>query len=567
MPGRQRSWLILGLVLGVVLLVYAPSLSGQFLNWDDETHLTQHVPVRFLTWANLRQIYSTTVLKTYIPLTITSFVLEYHLFGYQPFFYRLDNLLLHLFVTAMVFFIGRQLQFSPAAAGAAALGFGIHPMHVESVAWISQRKDVLCASFYFLAIGHYGRWIQCGRPGPYVVAIICALASILAKPMAVSLPWALWVIDYYWQRKLSWRMVWDKLPFFAVIIPVALITLLGHERDAIEPGITSGLIWTWSYAFYLRQFFAPVVLLPLYDLPRPINITNPAYWSAIMVLLLSFGLLGKAWRDTYMQKGWLFFVATIFFLLRFRPDSGPNLVADRFMYIPSLGFCLWLGWMAEKIVLAYQEKRKATRWLAMILLAGLFMFWAGQTVRQCLIWKNSLSLWDHVIRYSSSQALAYNNRGSVYRQQGQWRQALQDLNRAIELKPDYSESYNNRGLVYLAQEDFSAALADQNQAIKLNPYNEKAYNNRGVTYASLGELDLALADYDQAVAIHPGYPEAYNNRAITYEKLGKDDLALSDYRKAIVLNPHYKDAYRNRGIYYLRRGDIRKAQDDLQRAQ
>ncbi len=559
--------MILLVVLIMIFVVYLPSLSGQFLNWDDDTHLTQHVPVRFLNGFNLRHVFSSTVLKTYIPLTITSFIFEYHLFGYQPFIYRLDNLLLHLFTTAMVFLIGRQFKLSEWAAGAAALAFGIHPMHVESVAWISQRKDVLCASFYLLAIWSYGRWLERGRRWSYLLAVLCALASILSKPMAVSLPWVLWVVDYYWRRRFSWKMVLDKLPFFFAVIPLALITFMGHERVPIQGGGQAVLIWVWSYAFYLRQFLAPIVLLPIYHLPQPVSLTNPHYVAAVVIFAASWLLLHRKWKDSLLQKGWLFFLAAIFFLLRLRPDAGPNLVADRFMYLPSVGFCLWMGWMAEKSFLASQRQPRRVGQVTLVLMAGLAVCWAGLTARQGLIWKDSLSLWNHVIRYSSSQAVAFNNRGSVLRQQGQWKSALQDFNRAIELKPDYSEAYNNRGLIYQGQEDFPLAIADQTKAVECNPQNERAYNNRGVSYASLGDLESAMLDFNQAIAVNPLYPEAYNNRAITHEKLGQPDLALTDYQRAISLNAVYKDAYRNRGILYLRRGEIEKARADFARAQ
>ncbi|HQP10435.1 MAG TPA: hypothetical protein PKV41_03540, partial [Candidatus Omnitrophota bacterium] len=347
---QHAALILLAAILAVVFFSYYPSLKNGFVFWDDDVHLYENVSVQTLDLEHIGDLFTSKVNKIYIPLTTLSFAVEYHFFKDNPFIYHLDNLLLHLGVVALVFWLGMRLGLSAAASGAAALLFGIHPMRVESVAWITERKDVLYAFFYMAALVSYSKYLDFTNSTPalqikrnygfLVLTVMLGILSMLAKPMALSLPLILLLMDWFHERKIGREAILEKIPLFAIIAGIAWLSYAAHARIPGKSIAEAPLIWIWTFVFYLRKFVFPAVSVPIYYLPQPVTLSHFEYLSAVMI----FGFLAFVifrWR----KQDWLvfamaFYLLSIFFLLRYdETPEGPNIVADRFMYMPSLGFC------------------------------------------------------------------------------------------------------------------------------------------------------------------------------------------------------------------------------------
>jgi len=513
------------IVLVVIFSAFSPSLKNGFVNWDDPDHLIKDQSLRDLSFHNIQDFFTSFSLhQTYIPLTRLSFALERHFFGFDPFAYHLNNVLLHLSVTAFVFFFALQMGLSQRASGLAALLFGIHPMHVESVAWISERKDVLYALFYMMALCGYCLYLKGKNLSIYLATIFFGLLSMLAKPMALSLPLIFILCDWFSKRKVGIRSLADKIPHFLYVIPIAWVTFhqLGRVPDIIVPD--SMLIGIWTMTFYIVKFFFPLHLNPLYPVPEPMNFTNSHFlFSIIVLLLILYCVIFKRNRWVNFACGYYFF--SIFFLIKF--DSQETvIVADRYMYLPSLGFCLLIGLFFDEIIKRLKTKSALYSLTGRLVMFLMFLALFNTTWNQCRIWNNSIALWTHVITWNPQSDLAYNSRGEAYSQKGENAKALADFNMAIKIDPQHTEAYNNRGVVYSVLGQKAKAISDFSKALQLDAAFEEVYLNMGVVHSDLGNYSLAIKAYDQAIILNPANPISFYNRGMIY-------LLKENYHKAL----------------------------------
>lgn len=511
-------------------------LAGQFTALDDPGHLLENPQVISLSPENITAIFRTTVNDTYIPLTILSFAVEHHFFGFQPFVYHWDNLLLHMFVVGLLFGLGRRMGLSAPAAGVGSLLFALHPMHVESVAWVTERKDVLYAFFYMLALYQYCRYLQTGARRAFAFSIVCGFLSILAKPMALSLPLVLCLFDLFYGRKLNGRWLAEKLIHAAYVIPVAWITAALHQRRLMDNWAEAVLTAVWSFVFYIRKFIYPVDLSPLYATPSPVSLENPEILFSVILFAVYVACLARYRRDRWFFFANGFFVASIFFLVRLRSSWGLHEVADRFMYLPSLGFCLLFGLGVERLFLRTGANKRATA--ALVLgLALVFTVLSVQSYRQTQVWENDTTLWAAVIQKGATDRLAYFARGKMYDEKGDQVNAVADYTMAVTLDPKFPRAYNNRGIIYGKHGDYGRALADFNRALALYPEFAQAYNNRGLTYFYLLEDRLALEDFNKAIELRPRVASSHVNRARLFGVTGQYRLAAEDFIRALQLEP------------------------------
>ncbi|MBL8012844.1 MAG: tetratricopeptide repeat protein, partial [Candidatus Omnitrophica bacterium] len=477
---------LISLFLIVVLAtgIFLPTLRQGFVSWDDDVHLTNNVQVRELSLTSIKNIFHSQVNKTYIPLTVLSFAIEYKFFGYRPWIYHLNNLLLHLSVVVLVYVLALRLGLPTKAANFAALIFALHPMHVESVAWVTQRKDVLYSFFYLLSLWFYTGYIRTRNGSSFFVAVLFAFLSVLSKPMALSLPLIYCLVDWFLNRPWGKRIVLEKVLAALIVWPIAWLTYAMNMRQIDVEGASALLTWVWSLAFYISKFLFPVNLLILYQLPHPVTITNPAFlWAVIVALILIF--MCVRWRrHRLMIFAAAYFFASIFFLLRFDDSQDLTFVADRFMYLPSIGFCLLFASVVERVL----EKTRQNRFA--IILKGFIVFMiAGMAVtthERVVAWGNEPLLWKQTEKYSLS-AVVYNRLGNYYLDQQDYLEAIEYYRKAIALNPRYHKPYSNRGIAYLRMGNAQEAISDFTRSIELFPEQAAtAYNNRGYAYSLLG---------------------------------------------------------------------------------
>ncbi|MCB9746841.1 MAG: tetratricopeptide repeat protein [Candidatus Omnitrophica bacterium] len=551
---RRRHW-ALGVILFLTFICYLPVLQHQFLNWDDPKHLLDNTAVASF---NLREIFTTTVSNVYVPLTLLSFAIEHHFFRFYPLVFHLNNLFLHLAVTALVYIFVRQLGLSTVTATVSACLFALHPAHVESVAWITERKDVLYAFFYLNAMIFYLKYQQHKRRRFYLLSLLAGFLSILAKPMALSLPLVLLSLDWLAAGRITRQNLVTKIPFLFFIIPIAGITYMHNTHTlSLDSNLGQGLLlFVWTVFFYVRQFFWPVDLTVIYTMPEPVAFNNPQYAAALVFFLAAIYFVYHFRANRIFVWTFIYYVCSMFFLFRYNKIPDLNFVADRFMYLPCLGFCILVGLFS---------KRKL---FSLILLGMLVLTLMGvKTYQQTLVWRNSETFWTFIIENNPQLALAYNNRGRALLVEGRDEEALQDFSKALNLDPQFEEAYNNRGNLYYRQKKFNDALADFNAALAINPYFKESYNNIGNIYAVQNDFVRAIQYFNQVINIDRNDSDAYYNRATAFAFLGKYELALKDYSQVIALNDRYAAAYYNRSLIFKSQGKFALALQDALRAQ
>lgn len=494
-----------------ILVLFFPCLKADFINLDDGGHVVGNSAVQDLSLGSIKQMFTQTVNKTYIPLTTLSFAIEKRFFGFNQFVFHLDNLLIYTGVVILVLLLAKQMGLSLEASFLAALIFAIHPMRVETVAWVTERKDVLYALFYLLALHQYWAYLKTLSIKHYLLTFLFGLMSILAKPMALSLPLILLVLDWFYGRRLTKRVFIEKIPIFLYIIGIAWTTYALNRDHHIGNIFPQGaLIWVWSLVFYVWKFFFPFQLSPYYVLPYPVSIFHWPYSLSVVLFLLLILLLVRFHKHKLFIFSFLYFFFSIFFLLRF-DGRWFNVVADRFMFLPSLGICLFVG--------GWAVQRLKNRWCK-IILYFLLVLMGIRTDLQCQIWHNSISFWNAVIKEDPYYYRAYNNRGVAFFQEEQDDFALRDFNMAIALEPQAVKAYNNRGFLYYIKKEDSKALEDFNKAISLDP-------TFPATYMNLSLLKKAQKDYSQAL-----------QDALYAKKLGLlvDDAYIKRLQRAIKVS-------------------------------
>lgn len=595
---KNRSVLIAVAVVLINFAVYWPALRGEFLLWDDDVHVLENITIRGLDLEHVQDMLTSTVNKIYIPLTSLSFALEYHYFGYNPFIYHLDNILLHLLVVIFAFLLGRKLGLSQASAGVAALIFGVHPIHVESVAWITERKDVLYAVFYMAALLSYLRYLDEKKYSWLLVTTGLGVLSMLAKPMALSLPLILLLLDWWNGRPLKWQAVAEKSPLCVLIAGIAWITYAAHARLPGESVTQSVLIWPWTFTFYLRQFLFPVFSVALFRLPQPVAWSNPEYFLSVLALIFLSIAVIRWRRHKWFVFAVLFYFLSIFFLLRFDEMKDVNTVADRFMYLPSAGFCLLLGWGTERLWRKWHKKKlgRGMLILGLVILTAIFSL---KTFRQSYVWRDSMSLWRHDLKYFPDEPLALNNfaitlgktrefedakkeykkvmqSGLAGVQKGLTPQAIQSIRKVdyliglyqkgIQAESGYMEIHHNLGNLYAAIGRFPEAVEANKKALMIDPKFKDAHCGLGDVYVEVGDAAQAIYAYEQAIKFHPLDEDLHSAVLTSYNKAIKKDPANSVYKEArdnvlrhyaAIVNGHRPKAtsYFNLGFQYGAKGD------------
>lgn len=515
-------------IVALVVLAYGSSLKNQFVNWDDDAHLLNNPFVHSL---NIKDIFTTTVNGIYVPLTSLSFALEYHFVQANPFVYHLNNLLLHLAVTLLVFLFCLRCGLSWQSGAAASAIFGLHPMHVESVAWVTERKDVLYAFFYMSALLFYLNHLRNTEQGiyrkgwPFWLSIICGFLSILAKPMAFSLPLALFACDWFLKRRMTMAAFIEKIYCGMAVLPVVWMSYsLQVKAGAIEiHPVKSVLTSLWSFFFYLKKFFCPDYFVTIYHWPQPVNLSNPVYSSTIAIFIIWLMVI------FIFRKNRLFIFANVFYfvsiILLLDHSWTISVVADRFMYLPMLGWCLFLGQSYIDILKRYQHSPKLR---IIILLAGaaVLSFLFFQTIRQSRVWYNGASLWEHQLRYQedAATALIYNKLAQAYIQQPEFKTdsrkmqlAQEYLYKAIAIKPDYAQAYFHLG--QLEEYKGNPTLARQyfTKTVTFDSQHFDAYFELGMLEDNEGQYAQAIKAFDNAIESNPGHEGMYRNILSFYD--------------------------------------------------
>ncbi|MCX5714477.1 MAG: tetratricopeptide repeat protein [Candidatus Omnitrophica bacterium] len=575
MASKKSKLLIFSLlvvILAATFMVYLPVFKNGFVLWDDDMYITDNLLIRQLTPKNIVNIFSSFHGDIYYkPLVLLSFAIEYHFFGLNPAAYHITNLILHLVSCVLVFWLIFLLTGKSGVSFLTAFLFGVHPMHVESVAWAYERKDVLYAVFFLASLIFYQYYVKRRAGKYYFFSLAVIIVSFLIKPMAINFLFLLFAFDFLEKRRFDAGLFKEKIPFLIVTLVMSAITMKAYYSSIFYAGRTLSLqgllLAAYGVPFYLGKLFFPFKLSCMYPLPPEIGGALPLKFllSPLILIGVAAVVLVSARYTRKIPFGSMFFFFGLLPVLQLVP-TGAFFAADRYTYIPSIGIFYLV---AEGFFWLYYKKFKQNNILRVGLLclsfmvAGVLFSLAQARVR---VWKDTVTLWSDVIDKYPYSTVAYTNRAAAYQSTGDVTSAISDYGKAIEIGYNFY-AYANRGIIYQDQGKLDAAISDYDEAIKINPRYAPAYNNRASIYAAEGKHDQAILDFTQAIQIDPGQPIYYRNRGASYCEIGRFDLGFSDYDKALGMDPSLSSVYYYRARAYLKQQQYALAWDNVYMAQ
>jgi tetratricopeptide (TPR) repeat protein len=594
------------LALAILTIITFWSLKDcGFINLDDNIYVYKNAYVQSgLNWNSISQAFSSELAEKggfWHPVTWLSLMLDYQIFGLNPHGYHLRNLLFHVMNTILLFLVLHRMTKTLWASAFVACLFAIHPLHVESVAWIAERKDVLSTLFWMLTMGAYSYYVE--HPGlrRYFFVLLFFILGLMAKPMLVTLPFVLLLLDYWplqrfkaikpdhkiqpevsklltsdkqkrkskknnavalketleikkstdpeYKWSLIYPLLWEKVPLFILAILSSIVTYLAEQKAGAVKSIEAyplvvriGNAFV-SYIAYIGKMIWPSNLAVYYPHPG-LLVPWQVIGSVLLLITITLTVFWMVKRFPYLATGWLWYIGTLVPVIGI-VQVGGHAMADRYTYIPLIGLFIMAAWGVPEILKKWNY-RKEILWTSSTLsiLCLCIITWT-----QVGYWQNSITLFNHTLKVTDNNSLIYNNRGVSYKDLGNYKQAIEDYDRAIEIKPYYAEAYNNRGNAYNGLGHYRQAIEDLNGAIEIKPYYAEAYNNRGNAYAGLGNYRQAIEDYGRAIEINPGHAELYFNRGVVYLTQGDNISGCRDAQKACELgNCKLLEAANARGL-------------------
>jgi tetratricopeptide (TPR) repeat protein len=559
---KPKYFLFLVIILLISFLAYLPAIQNGFL-WDDEKYILDN-PLIYSV--NLQKIFSEYVMGNYHPLTILTLAGEYHFFELNAIGYHVVNITLHVVNVALVFYAMLLLTKKNAVALVTALLFGIHPLHVESVAWASELKDLLYTLFFLASFIFYLKFLKERQNKFYILALFLFLLALLSKAMAASLPVVLLITDYFLKRKFSGKLLLEKLPFFLLAILFGVVAVFAQKDIGATDVTPFNPLQRIAFACYglityLVKLIWPMNLNAYYPYPIKNGDSIPVFYYAYIgfVLVMAAAIFYTHRFTRKIIFGFAFYTATVFLVLQLLPVGGA-IMADRYSYIPSIGIFYLAGEGLNSLWL------KKYKWVVIPVTAGFSIFFFVTTYARCSIWKDAKTLWTDVINHTQTLPLAYYNRGIIFAKEGNVNLALADYSKAIEINPSYTEPYINRANLLRDQNKRQEALSDYNRVIELKPAFAIAYFNRGMLFMVEKKDTEALRDYNKAIALNPNYSKAYNNRGVLLMNENKYAQAIIDFQKVFQLEPNFAEAHFNMGVCAYNLGRKTEACGELQKA-
>ena len=604
------KYYLAGLIALVTFAVYLHALQNDFVALDDDAYVFDNLHIRSFDLSFLRWAFLDFYASNWHPLTWMSHALDYALWGLNPMGHHLTNIILHAVNTFIVVVLAMRLrealtwtaeQKRPAAilhertvlitGGVTGILFGLHPLHVESVAWVAERKDLLCAFFFMLSImaytnavrriGHGAERIRLA-PGALLSALCFFILALLSKPMAVTLPVVLLILDWYPFNRIHSLKTFrsslvEKLPFMALSLMSSILTMLAQGAGravvpiAFVPLSIRLLVAAKSLVSYLWKMVVPSDLVPFYPYPGNASLLSGEYLLAVacvVAITVTCSVIAK--KQKLWLSGWGYYVVTLLPVIGI-VQVGGQAMADRYTYLPGLGPFLIVGcaaaWLFDRMNASKKRWIPAVRVIGVAAMVLASVLLAYLTFQQIGVWKNSLVILNYILaKEPHNSPHVYLYRGMALEKAGKLERALEDYNQAIALDPSYSEAYDNRGLLYQKKGRQDKAIEDFNRSILLDPSSGKAYFNRGVIHAETGLFDQAIEDFNHSLTREPAFADAYANRGIAYALTGRQGMALADFNKAIELNKRSPDAYFDRGKLYYSTGQRELARADFQKA-
>ena len=568
--GKGLIWCVAALVVLATLALFWSATRFEFLNLDDDLYVHGNPHVRGgLTAQGLAYALTTTDGGSWMPLTWLSYLLDAQLWGAEAAGFHATNVVLHALAAGLLFLAMHRMTREPWPSALAALLFALHPLRLESVAWIAERKDVLSGVFCMLTLLAYARYVAQPSKARMFVTFGCFVLGLVAKPMLVTLPFVLLLLDVWPLRRISldWAtirnraaaLVKEKSLLFAATVVFAVITLRSQSAAGAVVSTTTAGEWRLlrivdNLGFYLGKLFWPAQLNVLYPIGTPAA-ERTVLWLSLLAVLTFFAVRFARQR-AWLAVGWFWFLGMLIPVIGVVP-IGSTWVADRYTYIPSVGIAIALAWALWTSI----GRAGFKLGYALVTLVILIVL-AAATVRDLPRWQNSVALFSDSVRKGDHPG-AYQNLGVALADRGEFETAVAHFTRALELNPQSAEACYNRANTFRALEQFDRAEADYTRAIELKSDYAEAFNNRGSLRAARGRIAEAIQDFTQAISLRSDYVEALGNRGHAFLEAGKFHEAVDDYSKAIASKPNYAGAYHDRAVAYFALKDYARAWADI----
>lgn len=579
----NNKWWLYGSYVALFLLVfmlYKVGFGNDFVDWDDITYIKENLYILNPSWSNAWLFLKSSYFGNYHPLTMWSYMANVALFGKDASSIIITNVLLHALNSCMVLYLAYRLAGRSLWVGVlTALFFAIHPLHVESVTWVSERKDVLYGGFFIGACISYWTYLTAKKQIWYALTLVLFLLSCLSKPAAVVLPLVLLLLDNWHKRPLTQTKVWiEKIPFFAFSLLFGLIAaniqsggnfygaLPSLSEKAFAISSIDFSLWqriqiaSYGFVVYMFKLFVPYGMAAYH--PYPSVFTNAVFiiCPIIVFLLLAATLYTRKYTNTLFWSV-AFYTLTIALVLQF-VSVGSAIIAERYTYIPYIGLLFGVFYGLNGLVL----RKPLLKMPITIAAAVVSLAFATSSYQYIQTWKNSITLWDNVINLYPDVAKPYALRGTFKGKSGDLAGSLKDFEHALALDTTYAPTYEGLGNIYGAQGQAPKALQMFEKAIKLDPKNGKSYYNRAMANVQLNRLELVLPDLDQALALAPNStPDIQSLRGFVQIQQKQYDAAIASYNQVIQLRPD-ANAYYYQGIAYLNNNQSEKARANFLKA-
>ena len=585
--GRLQKILLIGLLAAAVVILYEPVTSFEFV-YDDDLYVARNSRVQGgLTPDGLRWAITTYHGGNWHPLTWLSHMADIEIHGVGAGGHHVTNLLIHLASTVLLFIVLSAMTGATRASGLAAAFFAVHPLHVESVAWVSERKDVLSGFFWILTIGAYVRYVRRPSLHRYLVVLVSFVLGLLSKPMVVTLPFVLLLLDYWplnrltgsvtvFDRQVSsgstsfqsaaWRLIAEKIPLVLLAASICIVTIVAQrdagamlplEKIALGERVANALV---SYALYLKKTVFPVSLAVYYP-----HTGMPPAWkivsAAVLLALLSCVALKTARNLPFLIVGWLWYLCALVPVIGL-VQVGSQALADRYTYIPLIGLYLAVAWGVKSLIESRPALKRPMTAIVVLVFSGLLFLASNQV----MTWRTGVALFEHAVAVTTFNPVAHNNAGAAYLDRNECGKAVPHFLKAIEQKQDYASAYCNLGICAGRENRMDEAMRYFTQAIALDPDFTKPRIERGLLQAVRGNLDRAREDLLDALRIDPGHDGAHTNLGMISLQQGNLDDAEAHLVEALRLNPLSAEGLNNLAFLRNEQGRVDEAIDCLRKA-
>jgi len=576
---RNLGLICIGLVV-MILAVYMQAGNHHFLNYDDNAYVTSNPHVaNGITGKNIIWAFTSVYAWNWHPITWLSHMVDVEFYGMNPRGHHLTNVAIHsvsslVLLLFLVRFTGSLWKSSFVAAL-----FALHPLHVESVAWVAERKDVLSALCWFITLFLYSEYVAKLKPTLYILSLFSFVLGLMSKPMLVTLPVVLLLMDFWplqryryevqepGLRQLSGRaiaLIKEKIPFFVCSLLSAVVTIYAQNKAvAMESfyavpfghNIENALI---AYVKYIGKTIWPHDLAVLYPMPLSFPLWQ-VVCSLLVLLVLTAATIWAARRHPYLAVGWFWFLVTLFPVIGLI-QFGMQSMADRYSYIPVTGLFIMVAWGVPDLTKGLKHRESILALLA----SAVIIASAALTWQQLGYWRDNISLFRHTLQVTTDNYLIMNNLGLALAEEGQLDAAIQEYQEAVRIEPNVADLRNNLGIALAEKGQLDAAIREYREALRISANYTDAHNNLGLALAGKGDLDGAIWEYREALRTSPNDMRAHNNLGLALAEKGQLDAAIREYREALRISPDFTAAHNDLGVALAGKGDLDGAIQEFQ---